>query len=404
MSNAYDNASLLVTPNGYEAGTIFSAKPTNGSGDLTFSRASTALRRNSAGLWESVANNVPRLNYPVGGGCPSWLFEAEATNLLTLSNTFTVGTWSAFGITLLGGQTDSPAVGSTSTLLYPTATANDKRIQATFTAVNGQAYTTSIRVKPSGKSWIAFTDVNLGQIVWMNVSTGALGTVGAGITASITLDSEGYYLCSFTSTATSTLGRFYMLIVDGNGTLDITANGTDGVLIWNSQVETGSVATSPIITAGSAVTRVADVSDTTGLSAVIGQTEGTLFLDANFDSWTIGSIILGLYGGGNEIYFRNNAAGQISFVHFFGSTQAAITVTGLSLGRIKMAARYQNNNWAFYVNGVQIGVDTSGTFSGTISILGNGYAGGDYPFVEVNQIILYKAALTNAELEELTTL
>jgi hypothetical protein len=87
MGNAYNNASLLVTPNGYKASKIYSAKPTDGTGDLAFSRASTAMRRNSAGLWEEVANNVPRLQYPVGGGCPSWLFEPQATNSFLNSNT-----------------------------------------------------------------------------------------------------------------------------------------------------------------------------------------------------------------------------------------------------------------------------------------------------------------------------
>jgi len=49
MSNAYNNASLIVPAANYEAGTIFSLVPTDGSGDLSFSRAGSKMVRNSSG-------------------------------------------------------------------------------------------------------------------------------------------------------------------------------------------------------------------------------------------------------------------------------------------------------------------------------------------------------------------
>jgi hypothetical protein len=48
-------ASLVITPNAVEEGKLFSIIPTDGSGDLTVVRATTATRVNSAGLIESVA-------------------------------------------------------------------------------------------------------------------------------------------------------------------------------------------------------------------------------------------------------------------------------------------------------------------------------------------------------------
>ena len=59
----FDSASLVVTPNGTKASKLYSIIPTDGSGDLTVTRATTATRVNSSGLIESVANNVPRLDY-----------------------------------------------------------------------------------------------------------------------------------------------------------------------------------------------------------------------------------------------------------------------------------------------------------------------------------------------------
>jgi hypothetical protein len=54
MSN-YDDASLIMFPSGYKEDKIYSLKPTDGSGDLTFTRASTATRVNSDGLIETAS-------------------------------------------------------------------------------------------------------------------------------------------------------------------------------------------------------------------------------------------------------------------------------------------------------------------------------------------------------------
>ena len=55
--STYDDASLIYYPSGYKAGTAYSLKPTDGSGDLDFTRASTATRVNEQGLIEGVRTN-----------------------------------------------------------------------------------------------------------------------------------------------------------------------------------------------------------------------------------------------------------------------------------------------------------------------------------------------------------
>ena len=93
MSTLLDQASLILTPNAYKAGTLYSVKPEDGVGDFDFTRATTATRVNSAGLIETVATGVPRLDYPfidgVVQGCPSLLLEPARTNLVTYSEDFT---------------------------------------------------------------------------------------------------------------------------------------------------------------------------------------------------------------------------------------------------------------------------------------------------------------------------
>jgi len=84
--------SLAMIPSGYKASKVYSVLPESGVGDFDFTRATTATRINSSGLIETVATNVPRLEYPlidgVVNGCPSLLLEPQRTNLVTYSESF----------------------------------------------------------------------------------------------------------------------------------------------------------------------------------------------------------------------------------------------------------------------------------------------------------------------------
>jgi len=93
--------SISLIPSGYKAGKVYSVLPTDGSGDLTFARASTATRINKNNLIENVGNNVPRLDYE-DGGCPSLLLEPSSTNLITQSESFGNSYWTKSGATIEG--------------------------------------------------------------------------------------------------------------------------------------------------------------------------------------------------------------------------------------------------------------------------------------------------------------
>ena len=54
----FDDASLVLIPSGYKNQKIYSVKPTDGTGDLTFTRASDATRVASNGLIEKVRTNL----------------------------------------------------------------------------------------------------------------------------------------------------------------------------------------------------------------------------------------------------------------------------------------------------------------------------------------------------------
>jgi hypothetical protein len=93
-----------------------------------------------------------------------------------------------------------------------------------------------------------------------------------------------------------------------------------------------------------------------------------------------------------------------------GTVQAAITYGGAVVGgRYKMAFGYKTNDFALYVNGTQVGTDNSGTtFSGTtLSRVDTDITNASVYSTaseSINQALVFKTRLTNAELAQLTAL
>jgi hypothetical protein len=79
----YSDASLVMIPSGYKNQKVYCAVPTDGLGDLTFSRASSATRVASNGLIEKVR-----------------------TNQLLQSNNFSNAYWTKVNATITAGQSD----------------------------------------------------------------------------------------------------------------------------------------------------------------------------------------------------------------------------------------------------------------------------------------------------------
>ena len=420
MGNAYNSASLLVTPNGYKASKIYSAKPTDGTGDLAFSRASTAMRRNSAGLWESVANNVPRLQYPVGGGCPSWLFEPQATNIVQYNTEYDNGYWNKSNVTVLANQAVSPDGTTNADLFYPTTSGNNRTLDRSISFTNGVTYTATVYIKAAGLTWYRFYGINAASsldAVWFNIATGTIGTIGANlVSATIESQGNGWYKLTATQVAVGTSGTFYQGPVDGNDLNSVTANATNGFYVWGAQVELGSTATSPIITAGSAVTRLADAASKTGISSLIGQTEVTIFIDYTFLG--IGDPVTNF----SNIFNTNknvNSSIAIQRTASNGSINANIIIASVGLFNLtggnsvintktKIAFVYKSGNNSLFVNGVKVATNTVAfAFTQVLSEINLNDPTTYFSYQgieEFDEVLLYKTALSDSEAIELTTL
>jgi hypothetical protein len=195
--------------------------------------------------------------------------------------------------------------------------------------------------------------------------------------------------------------------------IDIELRGTSGsayCYIWGAQLEAGSYATSYIgPTTSASATRVADACFKTGISSLIGQTEGTIFIDINItkltDNEAIGTINSGGYASnttfqriGNTIQFVRNSATQ---------SGASVETQTIAIGRHKMAIAYKSGDTAFYLDGSQVSTTQTQTFTnGTLSVLNLGTdAIGALPITEsYNEAVLFPTRLTNAELASITSL
>jgi hypothetical protein len=194
---------------------------------------------------------------------------------------------------------------------------------------------------------------------------------------------------------------------------DSTSTGTNSYLIWGAQIEDGAYATSYIPTPGaSSVTRVADAASKTGISSLIGQQEGVIFVDfvlngrensaniMNGEKNTTQSFFMGMQTNGNfdaGLYVSSSLVGRIT-----------TTGGGLNVGqRIKVAYAYKSGSFALYINGVQRGV-LSSTFT-PVTTFDDIFLNDETFFnykenVSYNQVLLFKTRLTDAQLAEITTL
>jgi len=404
MSNAYNSASLLVTPNGYEAGTIFSAKPTDGSGDLSFSRASTATRVNSQGLIEVVANNIPRLNYPVGGGCPSWLFEPQATNTITFSEDAASCFSSLVGVTITANNTNSPdGTLNADRITFNSPSSYILRGQVVAAATT---YTMSVFVKNNN-----FT---AGESLVFNMSDGVIGGLTATIdvfakTATFTAASGAYTSVSG-SVQDYGNGWFRVRITGtsvngGNGWYEFSNATSRSCFLWGFSLEIGSVATSYIPTAGSAVTRLAD--NISQPLSQIGGYEGTFYYEGSFIDGAIeGLVLFGTSIGINSITIGRTGGGNIQTAISANSVFQSINGPVIAPNTFcKIAVTYKSGvGCALFVNGVKYNGAIL-TFSSPLTDfrIGDSYWIGGKG-MSLKPMGLYQTALSDSEAIALTTL
>jgi hypothetical protein len=354
----------------------------------------------TAAVSVGITADIPRLDY-TGGGCPSLLLEPQRANLQTFSEQFDNADWGKTNATITANNTASPDGYTNADKVIATTTNGVHRIEQDR-ATAAQVATQSVFAKASGYNFIALE--NGGELAYFNISTGVVGTLSGG-TASIQNYGNGWYRCIFTATGLNT--KSYIYIASADNTLSFAGDDTSGAFLWGAQLEAGSYVSSYIPSLGSSVTRLADAASKTGISSLIGQTEGTLFIDvvptdlsslARYISIEasagVGSGWIGIFGDTGNVF------------RFYGDGwdfNAGSIVPGT---RYKVAIAYKNGVLtSAYINGVSVGTLTANTTSKSYATLKLANAAiGNFGCSDFFSSAIFPIALSNSELAILTAL
>jgi hypothetical protein len=324
-------------------------------------------------------SGLPRLDY-LGSTCPRLLLEPQRTNVATYSEQFDNAAWSKTKATVTANDTISPDG-------YTNA---DKIVFADGTSTINQAYnlagataTRSVYIKGTAGQTISLDDVFASQPL-------------------ITLTGQWQRI---TFTAAAPNGYGFGISTFGGATART-------IWLWGAQTEVGAYATSYIPTLGTSVTRVADAASKTGISSLIGQQEGVVFLDFvyNGSEAQAGNLFNTNTNTTSSLFIVRTATGIIDAGLFVsGSTAAKINLGSIPVGsRVKLAYAYKSGSSALYVNGVQIGTSANTyTLPSAMTEINLNDDTSYFAFqqsVSFNQTLLFTTRLTNESLAELTSL
>ena len=412
----FESASLVVTPNGTKASKLYAIKPTDGSGDLSVVRATTATRVNSEGLIESVATNVPRLDY-TNGSCPSILVEPQRTNLVLRSEEFENSAWTKNNTNVTANSIISPDGTQNADKITPNNTNTQHFVLQNLTATNTISYTYSVFAKKGEIDILQFSPsisyLTTQGYANFNLTSGTVTASGGGVTASIINFGNNWYKCILTFTANATGTGGFALFMQNSPTATRGASylgdGTSSLCLWGAQLEAGSYATSYIKSVASSVTRNAETFTNSGDVNTFNDSEGVLFAEIKGLSLSdTSSRRIGITKDGTSTGLRIQLGnGNISATLYDGSSnQYSKGVTIDNSIFHKIAFKYKENDFALWIDGIEYEPQSFGsTFADcTLDDLSFDYNNSSKFYGNIKQIQYFPNALTDSELQQLTTI
>jgi hypothetical protein len=393
--------------------------------------ATDYIATTTAAVSVGPVSGLPRLDYPTlgqSGSCPRLLLEPQRSNLITFSEQIDNAAWNKGAATITANAAVSPDGTTNADAIVDTATNAEHNINQTVSITANAVTTFSVFLKSgtqpfamlrhygaNGQQYFCVVvDLNAGTITKTQAGTSTTSTA-----SSITNYGNGWYrvtaTCSFASTtaipilqlvnsATPTIGSF--------GDYAYLGNGTNSIFAWGFQLEQAPYATSYIPTLGTSVTRVADVASKTGISSLIGQTEGTLFIEGSaLQNGSIDSRRISISDGSTNnritIEWDEDSNRIRAFMSALGVTVGSTSYTGINqTNNSKIAVTYNSSAFSMFINGVKVDSDTTiGTTPIGMAQFNFSAETGLLPFQgNAKQLLIFPTALTDGQAIELTSL
>ena len=390
LSDIYQKASLVQIPSGYKSGTLYSVVPNTADGDFTVTGdpQGEATRVNKDGLIETVSANVPRLNYdPTNPQDPTLLLEPTRTNECLYSKT--LSSW-----TELNG-------GSLQTITNNDAVAPDGSLTASTITFTGTG--TSLLRQFTNK---AYTSNKHSSSFYAKKISGN-GSVFFGITDTETefTPTDEWVRYEVNNVTPTDFGT--NLFLD----LNFDCSAGDKIAVWGMQLEEGTYSTSIVKTAGSAVTRTEDFCNIpSGLGNVLNTSEGTLFVDVEVPrvstSGSYERISLTDQTSATDRILIDNFSGNWRALTLSSAGTEAVTVRSTQANtRIKIAFAYSSSQIRVSYDGNDA-TTTSISYTPTTTLESFKFSnkdGGNKGQGKIHQAMYFDTALTDSELQTLTT-
>ena len=422
----WSNAQITSVGNGwYRLSATISVNKTigyglvNGSGNFVFTGTGTsgvyiwgaqAVEGTTAKDYQKTETrlNIPRLDYS-NGTCPSILVEPQRTNLLTYSSSFDNGAWVKYGTSINANSIISPSgIQDADKIIENSFTGIHLLIQGTQWDTNSRTASLYVKAAERTKFYIANTSAEYGS--FFNLGTGTIdGNIGP-FTSTIEDVGNGWYRITATHTAaasqTFAIGIYTTYTGNFTTTTEYAGTSGNGLYIWGAQVEAGSYATSYIPTTSASVTRNADVISKTGISSLIGQTEGTVFADF-VARGSATQEILGITVAGGGVEYIALISTSNGYLYFASNISGLILISTNSYNqRFKVAYSFESGNHILYANGNVISSFSSASVYSTLNAiyLGSSAVATGIELLKTNAVSLWKTRLTNTQLAQLTTI
>ena len=418
--------SLTLIPSGYKTSNIYSVTPSNGVGDFDFTRGTIATRVNKNNLVETVAANLPRLDY-TNSTCPNLLLEPQSTNKCKFSEYFgfapVSGAWTSVGLASpTGSFSTAPNGANTSTKITRTDLASTSRLEASVLMTGGYATetnTASIYVKNIDSTHFLF------RMEMLAYSSSYVDASFNFSTKELILESSSTYVLKGLKVDELANGWFRLSVTYQNSGYNqdrfqiapsnsanrnaVTANTS--VEIWGGQFELLDYASSYVATSNSNVTRFTEIANNAGDNTVFNSSEGVLFaeISALGDDALVKSIAITDGTVNNIIVIRFNTYGGNSAIDGIYVNSGTLTTTAIlypnTTDFTKIALSYKQGFLKLYVNGTleqtqNLNVNNAINWNTLQFNIGNGTQSF---YGKLKDLRVYKNALTDVELVELTS-
>ena len=262
----YNNALLVLTPEGYDTGVKYAVKPNDGTADFDYIQNTTnGTRFNQNGEIEVLPANTPRISWVDGE--PFIMVEESRTNFIedsNMHNWFQSGSnYELLNTTLLGLNRAKRAENISGGELRPSSSGQGLiGNQVSLSVVAGQTVTYSFYYKPENTEgervgvWLFGTSPNTVRCQYnITVTTGNIAII------------QHTNITNQSITAIDIGSGVYRVVMTFEATEDVTftanhlavTNDTGAGIFAEPLVELGAVASSPILTNGAIATRNDDV-------------------------------------------------------------------------------------------------------------------------------------------------